>query len=262
METEKYMELDAAIRCGELACLQACCADGKLPTVMAALRGLNVTDLPLLTKMLCGCAVPPGTTITGNACFESIIGFARRHTTTVSTLQNILLAIGSLGIPAVDTAVQVVLIALEQIEDAAQADASDTTVLQEAVRSVCSAVQNLRGAAAQLDGRMPGASSSATDFLQELLFDAAAFVTCCDDRGPAPERPQLPGTGGTTTPGGGAPAPGGAGSGTVPASTGGASAPGGLGLPPPPTRPGCVRPGCVPSGCVAVRLEQQAIVRS
>lgn len=47
------------IECGKLDCLKACCDPACLTAVWRTMRNISEADLPLLSKMLCGCAVTP-----------------------------------------------------------------------------------------------------------------------------------------------------------------------------------------------------------
>jgi len=62
MDTLQYSEINAAITCGEYDCLKGCCSAGQLAAVARLLRNKTDSDIALIEKMLCGCAIPKGLT--------------------------------------------------------------------------------------------------------------------------------------------------------------------------------------------------------
>jgi hypothetical protein len=199
MNSMKYMELRQSIDCGELDCLKACCAAGQLQSVAVALRGLDSAGIRLLEKMLCGCAVNPGASTTGNVCYDKIVAFAKEHTSTVNALQTALLAAGTLGIPIIDQSVGVVSLALESLEDAAQAKPGDPSTLTSLVTSFCSAITTVDEWRAKAVGLLPDSLEGIADLLLTLTSPGILLkLTCCDESVAKPQLPPPPGT--PTTP--------------------------------------------------------------
>lgn len=199
MEAIRYVELEQLIACGDLDCLKACCAAGKLRVVATALRGLDARGLALLEKMLCGCAIQGGPGVTGNACFDAAMLWARDNRSTVNGIQTILIAASGTGIPFLDQTITVMMGVMEGIEDAATAVTRDGVLdegaMAETLRTLCAGVATMRDWHQKAVSALPAGLSNLVDLIGGLVTGAAGFITCCGSTPAAgsPNPPAQPG---------------------------------------------------------------------
>jgi hypothetical protein len=154
MDKMSYMEISQQISCGELACLQQCtCNDPRgevLQSLHALFTGLTAADLPLLHKMLCGCATTAqptqpepndqGGTNQARQCVDTLKKWALENRSTFNVMQSALTLLASSGVPWLSQIAGAGIIAMEGLEDLATTP-GDTNEVGDVLNTTCNALK-------------------------------------------------------------------------------------------------------------------------